>query len=325
MSRWVAPLTVTAVLLASATAACAAAFLPPPGEVFAGVAGKPVSAYVQAVGKHPPVYEEFVAWGQYLPGITQDAISAHARMMMSITTAYGSSEAITPAGIANGRGDAWLIGLNRAIYSSGNITYVRPMAEMDGYWNPYCAYNADGSARDAAHSTTEYRQAWRRITLILRGGRLTAIDAELRRLGMPALRASSDLPRPRVAMLWVPQVAPGDPDVAGNEPSDYWPGSRWVDWVGTDFYSDSPNFSGLSTFYDEYQGKPFVFGEYALWDSGDDVGFVDGLFGWVAAHPQTRMMIYNQGLEQDGPFRLFRYPNASRELRRLLANPKFPS
>jgi hypothetical protein len=157
--------------------AVAAPYLPPPGKVFAGVAGQPLSSYVTAVGKHPPVYEEFVAWGQWLPGITADATAAHARLMIHITTAYGTREAITPEGIAQGRGDAWLIGLNQAIFASHNITYVRLMAEMDGYWNPYSAYNSDGTSRDAAHSTAWFRRAWKRVTLIMRGGSLQHIDA----------------------------------------------------------------------------------------------------------------------------------------------------
>jgi hypothetical protein len=66
-----------------------------------------------------------------------------------------------------------------------------------------------------------------------------------------------------------------------------------------------------------------VFAEYALWDSGDDVGFIDRVFGWVASHPRVGMMLYNQGVSATGPFRLDRYPNSARELRRLLANPKF--
>ena len=95
-------------------------------------------------------------------------------------------------------------------------------------------------------------------------------------------------------MLWVPQVA-GSPDVAGNEPRDYWPGSAWVDWVGTDFYGKYPNFSGLTSFYNAFAGQPFVFGEWALWGS-DDPAFVDALFGWIGSHPRTRMLIYNQGI-----------------------------
>jgi hypothetical protein len=172
-------------------------FLPPPGQIFQGVTSKPVSQYIRAVGKHPAVYQEFVAWGQYLPGITQDAIAVRARMMIHITTGYGSSEAITPGGIASGRGDAWLIGLQQAIFASHNITYIRLMAEMNNANNYYCAFNADGSRRDAAHSTAQFKRAWKRVTLIMRGGSLTRIDAQLHRLGMPPLRTHHDLPTPR--------------------------------------------------------------------------------------------------------------------------------
>ncbi len=122
----------------------------PAGKVFQGVATKPVSAYASVVHKHPAVYQEFVAWGQWLPGITADATANHARMMMEITTAFGSSNKITPQGIADGNGDAWLIGLAQQIASSGNVTYIRLMAEMNNCNNPYAAYNCNGSSRGSA-------------------------------------------------------------------------------------------------------------------------------------------------------------------------------
>ncbi|MGI8573173.1 MAG: hypothetical protein ACR2L9_11200 [Solirubrobacteraceae bacterium] len=311
------------VLALSAAGASASSFLPPGGRVFQGVAGQPISTYEQLAGKHPAVYQIFSAWGEYLPGIFQDAQSAHARLMIMISTQSGTQEMITPQQIAQGDGDAWLIAMNRAMYGSGLVTYVRLMAEMDAYWNDYSAYNADGSYRGKAHSQAAYRNAWRRVTLILRGGKLPAIDAQLRRLRMPPLRAGSDLPQPKVAMLWVPQTS-GAPDVRGNQPSNYWPGRQWVNWVGTDFYGKFPNFSGLSSFYNSYRGFPFVFGEWALWGA-DDPGFVGQLFGWVGSHPRTRMLIYNQGVNPAGPLRLTLYPRAASELRRRLASPRFPA
>src|SRR5581483_1741142 len=235
-------------ILAAVAAACvpttsrAAAFLPAPHQIFQGVAGQPISSYEQATGKHPAVYQVFSAWGEYLPGIFQDAAAAQARLMIHITTASGPQEVISPAAIARGEGDSWLIALNNAIYASGRITYVRLMAEMDNANNPYSAYSSDGSYRGGAHSQAAWKQAWRRVTLILRGGPLASIDARLRALGMPPLHASADLPAPPVAMLWVPMTG-GSPNIAGNQPGNYWPGAQWVDWVGTDFYSKFPNFA----------------------------------------------------------------------------------
>jgi hypothetical protein len=95
--------------------------------------------------------------------------------------------------------------------------------------------------------------------------------------------------------------------------------------VGTDFYSFAQNFSGLSTFYDQYGGLPFVFGEYAVGETGDEPGFIDQLFGWVGSHPRVRMMIYNQGVSPTGPFRLSRFPATARALRRQLGSSKFPA
>lgn len=313
--------------------ALAAAFLPAPalakpylpsgGKVFQGVAGQPISSYQKAVGKHPAVYEEFIAWGQYLPAITHDATAAQARLMIHITTAFGSREAITPGGIAAGKGDSWLVGLNRAISASGLVTYVRLMAEMDAYWNPYSAYNAKGSYRGAAHSPAAYRRAWKRVTLILRGGNVAHIDSVLAHLKLPPLHATGSLPAGQVAMLWVPQSS-GSPEVPGNQPRAYWPGKAWVDWVGTDFYSKFQNFRGLSSFYRAFRGKPFVFGEYALWGA-DDPGFVNRLFGWIGSHPRTRMLVYNEGMTDGGPFRLSRYPRAAKALRAALGSTRYPA
>ena len=49
------------------------------------------------------------------------------------------------------------------------------------------------------------------------------------------------------------------------------------------------------------------------------------LFGWVLSHPRTRMLVYNQGVNPVGPFRLFRYPRAAAALRAELAGSRFPA
>jgi hypothetical protein len=141
----VTPLIWAFLLFAAAAPGSASArgYLPAPGTLFQGEAGLPASSYERAVGKHPAVYEEFSAWGEYLPAIFKNAADAQARLMIHITTASGTRELITPQGIADGQGDAWLTSLGRAIAASGQVVYIRLMAEMDGYWNPYSAFNAN--------------------------------------------------------------------------------------------------------------------------------------------------------------------------------------
>ena len=90
---------------------------------------------MQAVGEHAGVYRGFLAMNQYVPGITQDAANAHARLRILITTPSGTQEQITPEQITDGLGDGWLTAMNQAITASGRDTYVRLIAEMDGYWS----------------------------------------------------------------------------------------------------------------------------------------------------------------------------------------------
>jgi hypothetical protein len=302
--------------LAVAPAAGADPYAPASGHILAGVAGGySVSDYEARTGSDPAVVQSFVAYNGSTTWAFDLADSAHARVMLHIgTTSPSGAERVSPGAIARGAADRWLASLNRTIAQRGEPAYIRLMAEMNCHWNVYSAY---GAKHDRAHTTAAYKAAWRRTTVILRGG--PDVDAQLRALHQPPLQArGGELPAAPVAMQWVPQVA-GAPDVPGNSPMAYWPGSRYVDWVGTDFYSKFPNFAGLERFYASVKrfAKPFVFGEWALWGS-DDPGFVTRLFSWSRSHALVRMLVYNQGKQTDGPFRLAHYPRSARVLRHEL-------
>ena len=319
----VTALTAAILLLLNVCTAWARAYPPPPRRIFQGESGAPAAVYARAVRKHPAVIQVVGWWGGRLTGMFTTAAAARARLMIGITTASASREVITPGAIAAGYGDGWLLELGRAIAASGHPVYIRLLPEMNGYWNFYSAFNSDGSPRGASRSTAAFRAAWKRVTLILRGGSLTHVDQVLTRLGMPPVHTTQNLPAGQVAMLWVPQLA-GEPNIPGNQPRSYWPGRPWVDWVGTDFYSRFDDFSALSSFYSAFGGAPFVFGEYGLWGA-DDPGYVHRLFRWIDTHPRTRMLVYNEGGGADGPFSLSRHPRAARALRRALASSHFPA
>jgi hypothetical protein len=137
----------------------------------------------------------------------------------------------------------------------------------------------------------------------------------------PVDTTRDELPRASVAFLWVPQVA-GAPDIRANSPRAYWPGAKYVDWVGTDFYSKFPNFAGLERFYRQFPGKPFSFAEWAVW-GGDNPGFVHRIFSWARSHRRVRMMLYNQGVKTAGPFRLAHYPRSRTALAAELRSGRF--
>jgi hypothetical protein len=46
-------------------------------------------------------------------------------------------------------------------------------------------------------------------------------------------------------------------------------------------------------------------------------------FGWVNSHERVRMLLYNQGNQADGPFRLTRYPESRKAIKRALKRKRF--
>ena len=321
-------LLLAAVLLTvGAPPASAQVFAPPDGKVYTGLTGSnSVTSFTDEVGKKPAVFGFFTYWNAPNEYTFRNAQRAGARLMLHISTAqsYGVREVISPRAIARGQGDAYLLSLNRRIDEAGEPVYVRLMAEMNQTNNAYCAFNRDGTSRGPSHSTSAFKDAWRRSTLILRGGPVATINAKLRALKLPAVRGAGvdeELPRPQLSMLWVPQTE-GSPNIPANLPSAYWPGPQYVDWVGTDFYSRFPAFAKLERFYAQYPSKPFVFGEWGMWGA-DNASFVKQFFAWINAHRRVKMILYNQGTFPSAPFRLKSFPKAKAEVRKALRNPRF--
>jgi hypothetical protein len=323
-----------------------AAFRPPAGKAFHGVSdtfeGLPaVKHFQRQVGSHPAVLNEFFRWRTPLTtGALQRWRASGSRGFISLSTAPGGEpEMIRPGQIARGLGDRYILRLNQSIARSGQTVYIRLMGEMNGYWNPYCAFNADGTPRRPGHSTKSYRKAWQRFTIIIRGGMVRAINRRLLALGMPRLlRASSDddpiyteegagvrLAHPRVAMVWNPQTIP-NPAIPANAPGRYWPGARYVDWVGADIYSKfaSPGVrAALASFYRAYDGFPFVIPEYSPWDGDPGGAFVRWLFRWARTHSRVRMLIYYRSVHPGTIYDINYYPDARRALRRILNAPRW--
>jgi hypothetical protein len=325
------------VLLAFPSPAAAAPYLPPGDVVFHGGTGgyetSQIRAFGRLSGRAPSVYQYFLtpSWTRadqrslrWQEGLLRRSAQAGVRPVFALSTARGGhgGSVITPRAMARGAGDPYLVSLARLIADSGQVVYVRLLAEMNNFNNPYSAFNGNGSRRSRSYSTRAFRQAWQRAALVLRGGSVARINRRLRRLRLPPVRtAEAELTRPRVALLWVPFCA-GLPYVRGNGPGAYWPGSRYVDWVGTDFFANSPNFPCLGRFYRDrrWRRKPFVFGEYALWGR-DDPAFVRGLFGWIRRHRRVRLVIYNQGAMFKPLLRLRK--RSAAELRRQLRSRRF--
>jgi hypothetical protein len=321
-------------------------FVPPAKRVFHGVSetrvGLPdVKRFQRQVHSHPAVLEDFYHWDTPVTtGALRRWKKSHSRGVLSLSTAPGGkSELISPRKIALGYGDQYIAHLAQSIAKSKQVVYIRLMPEMNGSWNPYCAYNADGSTKGINHSTKAFRQAWRRFAIVMRGGTIKSINSQLLKLKMPRLlRTKSNalkpyrraglgkrVQRPRVALIWNPQTI-GSPNRGGNSARAYWPGAKYVDWVGADIYSKfaSPGIrAALSRFYSKYKKFPFAIGEYSPWNNDRNGSFVRWLFKWARQHGRTRMLVYYRSVFEGSPFDISRFPAAERVLRHELRSKRF--
>jgi hypothetical protein len=337
----------TGVLLLGAAGSTAAAdsYAPPHHKIFHGVSdtsnNHDFHRFAKRVGAHPAVLEDFYHWDTPLTtGALKRWHQTRTRGVLSLSTAPGGgSELISPRQIVQGRGDHYIVRLNHSIAASKQVVYIRLFPEMNGYWNAYSAYNANGTKRGKSHSTNNLRRAWQRIVLIVRGGKRSRINRNLRHRHMPRiLRASSNhapiyrredvhgrLPHPKVAFMWSPQTI-GSPSVPGNQPGAYWPDKRFVDWVGADIYSKfaTPGiWSAFKHFYHHWGHRPFVVGEYSPWDNDYSGRFTRRLFHWAERHGRTRMLIYYRSVAADTPYDINYWHKARRVLRHELNKRRF--
>jgi hypothetical protein len=238
---------------------------------------------------------DFISWGvhkqTYLDN-TLDAAKPIPAISFGTVNKYGN-EAITPAKLANGKGDRVLIDLAQALDRFGSFAYVRPYAEMNGWWNPYCAYNSTGSYRGRAHSTKNFRKAFRRTYLIVHGGSVADINAKLVDSGMPKLDRTNDLPVNDVKVIWNPQGF-GSPDIKANSAAAYYPGDNYVDVVANDLYDygRGVEWEANLDLYRAHPDKPYAIGEWGLGAGIDHPDFVQKMANFVSRHSRVETIVY---------------------------------
>lgn len=317
--------------LVFAAPAGALTLVPRGDNVFFGVSDTGDSAdfgqFSDALDKHPALIQSFRTWGSDFPESIERWQAASARPVLHISTADNSDghELISPRGIASGAGDEYLIRLNKLFWAKKMRAYIRPLGEPNRCLNVWAAYDCAGKPRDAAHSTLAYKRAFRRIYVIVHGGgKRSEIDARLRQAGLPPLQSGvGGLPKAPIEVIWSPLPA-GSPTVPHNRPRHYYPGSRWVDWAGTDIYSDNQDWKALDGLYKRFSGKPFAITEWGV-STGDDSTYVRKLMTWVERHRRAKMLIYYQDFGSASSYRIQNWPASLGVLRNMIHNGRFPS
>lgn len=309
---------------AVAAAVCALA-LPPAAAArpLLGVYGDPAH-FASITGQHGSTTHVYLGWGQgqtWGSGFDRVFAKLGPVPLVSITTLRWPSgtSVLTPGQIAAGAGDSYLAALNAAIARAGrSVFYVRPLGEMTGWWNPWCAYTRSGRPKGGAYSTRQYRRAFARMYLILHGGSAATLDARLSRLGLPGVTGDLAVnPFPRLRVVWGAQ-AHGDPEVAGNQPQAYYPGDRYVDVVGDDPYDlGAVDWAAIERFYRAHPRKGFAFPEWGL-KGIDDPSFVTRMASFVRTHGRVELLSFFNG-KTGSVYDLASKPRSRAAYRRLIS------
>ena len=277
-----------------AIAAVAVALVPSAqAGVLLGVHGS-AERFASQTGQQSQILHTFMSFaqGSALPRIVSSM--GPVPMLALNTGSYGKNETATPRGIATGQNDTLLFQLNAVVDSwQGDRFYLRPFPEMNAHWEATCAYNANGTLRDAAHSTLWNRKALARIAVIVRGGTRSAIDAKLAKLGLPAVDRDLPVTTPKLRIVWNPQGF-GAPNVPGNTAQSYYPGDAYVDVIGDDLYDirgHGATWTAAEALYKAHPGKPYAFPEWGLWGL-DDPSFVRAMATWVKQHRRVEFIAY---------------------------------
>jgi len=305
-------------LRSSAPTASAQFGEPAPGKVLLGVVGPDPPEFDRLTGKHHALHVMFATFAGDVSGLIGKEYAAGRLPVLSLSSSF------PPADIARGAEDARYVTLAAALNATGKNIWVRILPEMNGEWNPWCAFDLSGRSRGPRYATPQFVRTFRRIALILRGGPAAAINAKLRAAGLQPLQAAQDIkPSGKVAIIWNPQ-GHGTPFIEANGPAAYWPGPSYVDIVADDMYSDSaePSWQGMDTLY--AYAKPFLVAEWGL-KGEDNTTFASRMFAWIPSHRRMIGLVYfNKGWSGgSGIYELGSKPRSLAIYRGAIRNPRF--
>ncbi len=181
-----------------------------------------------------------------------------------------------------GKHDEKIIELAEKLKGLNEPIFIRPLNEMNGDWDPWCAwfYGKD---------TDLYIKAWQHIVTLMRehGG-------------------------DKLQFVWNPHDR-SYPDFNWNSPHMYYPGDDYVDWVGLTGYNNGTSHPGdiwrefdsiykpvYIDYLKRYSIKPFMITEFSSNEVGGDKGkwIQDGFKFLAQNYPNIKIAVWFDG--QDG-------------------------
>ncbi|MGH3321242.1 MAG: glycoside hydrolase family 26 protein [Streptosporangiaceae bacterium] len=227
---------------------------------FAGVHGDEAAMErrERALGRGYDLQLTYYNWSDPFPDYGERDIVAHRRMPQMCW--YGPRIGVEGRSIEhvlNGSYDDWIARQAARMRHFGYPILLRLMIEMNGNW--YHGYSGD---------PTSFVAAWRRVWRIFHSHRVE-----------------------NVAFVWCPNID-SHPNTPENAPEAYYPGDRFVDWIGVDGYNTTSHGGHWRSFADIFGDflrfhagdKPLMIGETAADETGDKATYIRDMHAWIRAN-----------------------------------------
>jgi Glycosyl hydrolase family 26 len=205
-------------------------------------------AYAREVGRRPVILGSYKTWAISLIDFPQlEAIWSRGAVPMVTWEPSGNRGKVYKlADIARGRYDNFVRASAQAAAAWGHPIFLRFAHEMNGAWYPWGRGVHDGTR----NRPRDYKAAWRHLVGIFRAYGAT-----------------------NVKWVWAPNQ-----NFSGRFPfRQYYPGDRWVDWVGIDGFnwSTSPRWQTFSELFASsynalvsFTERPVIIAETGTWEHG---------------------------------------------------------
>jgi hypothetical protein len=231
------------------------ALLHPKGKFFglevdgAPASLNPVTTVAAETGKNPDLLGQYISWNVPFDAAAAANSSRYGALYYVSWEPFGASL----QAIANGGSDAYITRFARAVKAFGNPVAISFGHEFNGNWYPWGTTSA---------TAAEFVAAWRRIHDLF-----AAAGAK------------------NVIWVWNTNIINPMPDVALKP---YWPGSKYVDWVGLTGYfaTTGPHtFAGIYgptiTEVRRFTSSPFIVAETSVETGPSEIQSVHNLIGGV--------------------------------------------
>lgn len=259
-----------------------------------------IDAYARQVGQMPAIVLSYKRWDVkpfYKPELAQiDRRGALPMVSWEPWTSSGKPDKLWS--IARGRYDGYISRSARQAREWGKPIMVRFAQEMNGSWAPWEQGHPGSTPRS-------YILAWRHVVSVFR-------------------RVGAD----NVIWVWCPNAN------TGHLPfMQYYPGGRWVDWVGLDGFNwggavgwrpFSEIFGGSYEELARSTSKPIVIGETGSGQTGGDkAAWVRStFFRELPNFPRVRAVVWYNAVDRSD-FRIDSSPSALQAFRQGVALPRY--